>query len=529
MADEFEHTVLTHSFLDAYTQDLTKARSTIAQFKGAQRKIVTDQIIIQLYERWVEKFGFKEKQIKEHLEWRDVQIRDIKTSWTMKEILEGSDYIEELVPSLIPLSSLIIFFAGGKTGKTSALIDLIYGITVSGQWLGLPCKRGKVIQFDLEQSRSTYKRKIIKRGFSDPEANHLRFNDIIRIEKKFNILEDLDKLREYIYEYQPVLVTFDSFRKILAPTGISENSAEAGGLLYMLQDVCIETGVNIVVIHHSNKSGKGIEAISGSGSLIGASDGLFKFDKFRNEQGQTRVKLQTYPRDGIERTLVLKMNHKVGGRWDLCIEQELNVDPQVEHFQSKIIRLLSGKPHRKYLESEIKLNTKASPKDEEHFQQAMTNLQELAIIYSEKIDHQNFLYFIHKESPFFDETNYLSQFITHEAALADELVRCFTRQEVRLLTAEWDAKLKSKVFSLLSDKEQEVVKSLLTNSPYTVGDDVVYNGVVLTVQEYKIENKTYWFKLTDYEDWVSEDDLGLYSEKSDTDVVELDPQSPESF
>lgn len=519
-----------NSFVDLYTQDLAKARKTIAEFRGEKRKIVTDMTVVQLYERWVERLGFKEKQIREHLDWKDTQIRDVKTSWSIREILEGSDYIEELVPSLIPLSALLIFFASGKTGKTSALIDLIFGITVSGQWLGLPCKRGKVIQYDLEQSRSTYKRKVVKRGFSDPEANHLRFNDIIRVEKKFNILEDLDKLREYIYEFKPVLVTFDSFRKILAPTGISENSAEAGGLLYMLQDICIETGVNICVIHHSNKSGKGVEAISGSGSLIGASDGLFKFDKFTNDQGQTRVKLQTYPRDGIERTLVIKMNHRLGGRWDLCIEKELNVDPEVEHLQGKIIRLLSTKPHNKYSEQSIKSSLRVDRSVEEHFQQAMTNLQELSIIYSEKIDHENFIYFIHEESPFFDDTNYLSKYITQEAILADELVRCNGRQEVRLLTADWDTTLKSKVFALLSEKEQQLVKDLLTNCPYSIGQDVVYNGLVLSVQESKIENKTYWFRLSDYEDWVSEDDLGLYVEEPVVEVVdELDPQSADSF
>jgi hypothetical protein len=388
-------------------------------------------------------------------------------------------------------------------------MDLIYGVTVSGEWLGLPCKKGKVIQYDLEQSRSTYKRKAIKRGFSDPEANHLRFNDIIRIEKKFNILEDLDKLREYIYDFQPVLVTFDSFRKILAPTGISENSAEAGGLLYMLQDICIETGVNICLIHHSNKAGKGIEAISGSGSLIGACDGLFKFDKIKNDQGETRVKLQTYPRDGIERTLVLKMNHKAGGRWDLGIEKELNIDPEVGHLQGKIIRLLSAKPQSKYTEQQIKSSLRISS-NENHFQQAITNLQELSIVYSEKIDHVTFNYFIHEESPFFDDTNYLLKYITYEATLADELVRCMTRKEVRLLTSEWDVTLKSKVFSLLSEREQKLVKDLLTNCPYTTGQEVIFNGLVAVVVESKAEEKTYWFKLADYDDWISEDDIGLY-------------------
>lgn len=518
-----------HSFLDAYTQALAQARATISQYKGLQRRIVTDQLIIKLYENWVEKFGFSVKQIKEHLDWKDTQIRDVKTSWSIREILDGSDYVPELVPSLIPKGALLLWASDGKVGKTSTLIDLIYGVSVSGEWLGLPVERGKVIQYDLEQGRNIYKRKILKRGFSDPSANHLRFNDIVRVEKKFNILEDLDKLREYIYDFEPKLVTFDSLRKILAPTGISENSAEAGGLLYLLQDICIETGITMICLHHCNKSkGNTIGgSISGSNSLLGANDGVFKFSSFRNNQGQPRVKLETLPREGLQRTLVIKMNRRKGGRYDLEIEEELNILPEVNHIQGKLIRTLSQKPHRKYSDEELSRDCRG---DFEHYQTALDNLQEYGIVYAEQISEDKYLYFIPQESPFFDDTNYLSKYITVEARLADELVRCNGRQEVRILTADWDTALKSKVFALLSEKEQQLVKDLLTNCPYSIGQDVVYNGLVLTVQESKIENKTYWFKLADYEDWISEDDLGLYVEESVVEVVaELDPQSTDSF
>lgn len=521
--------VQTGSFLNLYMKDLAKARTDISLHKGLERKIVTDQVIVKIYEEWCSRLGFKEKQIKEHLDWKDTQIRDVKTSWSISEILDGSDYVPELVPSLIPKGALLLWAASGKTGKTSTLIDLIYGVTVSGEWLGLPVEMGKVIQYDLEQGRNIYKRKILKRGFSDPAANHLRFNDIIRVEKKFNILEDLDKLREYIYAYEPKLVTFDSLRKVLAPTGISENSAEAGGLLYLLQDICIETGVTFVILHHCNKGKGGSigDSISGSNSLLGANDGVFKFTSLRNERGEPRVKLETLPREGVPRTLVIKMNKKQGGRFNLEIEKELNILPEVEYLQGKLIRTLSQKPHRKYTDEDLARSCRG---EAEHYQTALDNLQEYGIAYAEQISEDKFLYYIPEESPFFDDTNYLSKYITVEARLADELVRCNGRQEVRLLTADWDTTLKSKVFALLSEKEQQLVKDLLTNCPYSTGQDVVYNGLVLAVQESKIENKTYWFKLADYEDWVSEDDLGLFVEEFVVEVVaELDPQSSDSF
>lgn len=535
MVDEFvkqDHTVLAHSFLDAYTQDLTKARATIAQFKGLQRKIVTDQIIIQLYERWVEKFGFKEKQIKEHLDFEESIIdANFKSSYSFRELLEaGREAGEWLVPSFFQPASLYVCFGSGKSGKSTFVLDLKYAILVSGKFLGIPVKKGKVLDFNLEEGASLSAMKMVERGFDDDDATFLKYSDVYRIEKSFNLLEDIPKLEQMIYDFRPSLVTFDSLRMMLAGTGISENSAEVAPLMYRLQQVFIKSGFcTSLLIHHANKSVKDVGGASGHSSIASANDGLFKFAKIKNEQGQPRTEMQSYPRNGLPRTLVLSMVRSEGGRWEMAIESEKDADPVIESWCNKIIRALTSKPHQKYTNKELRAKlgiTKCS-----EYEEALIKLREMCIIEVERINKE-FVYSIPENSAWFDNESSLLSHISNESRLADTLAKCKTRQDLRILSKEWTTELKQSVVRLLSDTEKELVKTLSTTCPYHAGNEVVYNGVIVPVVDTKFDEKTktFYFLLQDNGDeWVSEDDLSMMEETVEEKVEKIDPQDSTLF
>ena len=111
-----------HSFLDAYTADLAKARANIAQYKGLQRRIVTDQVVVKLYEDWVSRFGFKEKQIKEHLDFQESTLAaNFKTSFSFRELLEaGKDAGQWLAPSF--------FQPAGRVHRLADLEKTFFGV-----------------------------------------------------------------------------------------------------------------------------------------------------------------------------------------------------------------------------------------------------------------------------------------------------------------------------------------------------------------------------------------------------------------
>lgn len=527
-----DNTLPTHSFLDAYTQDLTKARATIAQFKGLQRKIVTDQIIIQLYERWVEKFGFKEKQIKEHLDFEESIIdANFKSSYSFRELLEaGREAGEWLVPSFFQPASLYVCFGSGKSGKSTFVLDLKYAILVSGKFLGIPVKKGKVLDFNLEEGASLSAMKMVERGFDDDDATFLKYSDVYRIEKSFNLLEDIPKLEQMIYDFRPSLVTFDSLRMMLAGTGISENSAEVAPLMYRLQQVFIKSGFcTSLLIHHANKSVKDVGGASGHSSIASANDGLFKFAKIKNEQGQPRTEMQSYPRNGLPRTLVLSMVRSEGGRWEMAIESEKDADPVIESWCNKIIRALTSKPHQKYTNKELRARLGINKCSE--YEEALIKLREMCIIEVERINKE-FVYSIPENSAWFDNESSLLSHISNESRLADTLAKCKTRQDLRILSKEWTTELKQSVVRLLSDTEKELVKTLSTTCPYHIDDEVVYNGVIVPVVDTKFDEKTktFYFLLQDNGDeWVSEDDLSMMEETVEEKVEEIDPQDSTLF
>jgi hypothetical protein len=531
-----EPTAPAHSFLDAYTADLAKARATIAQYKGLQRRIVTDQLIIKLYETWCERFGFSVKQIKEHLDFQESQMTtSFKTSYTFRELLEaGREAGEWLVPSFFQPSSLYTIFSGAKAGKSTLVLDLKYAVLVSGRFLGMPVRKGKVLDFSLEEGVSLSAMKMVERGFDDDEASYLKYSDIYRIEKSFNLLEDIAKLEEMIYDFQPSLVTFDSLRMMLAGTGISENSAEMAPLMYRLHQVFIKSqGTTGICIHHKSKAGKDIDGASGHSSIASANDGLFKITKIKNEQGQTRTELQTFPRNGLPRVLVLNMARSEGGRWSMEIESEKDADPVIESWSNKIIRVLTSQPYQRYTNKELRAKLGINKCSE--YEDALIKLREMCIIEVDRVNRE-FVYSIPESSAWFNDETSLLAHISNESRLADKLVKCKTRQDLRIFTRDWSIQLKQSIVRLLSDSEKDLVKTLSTTCPYSTGDEVVYNGLIVTVVDSRFDDKAkiFYFLLQDNgEDWVSEDDLSAnqpqIEETIEEKVEEVDPQDASLF
>lgn len=525
----------TYSFLDAYTTDLGKARANIAQYKGLQRRIVTDQVVVKLYENWVDKFGFSVKQIKEHLDFEESQMTtSFKTSYSFRELLEaGREAGEWLVPSFFQPSALYTIFSGAKAGKSTLVLDLKYSILVSGKFLGMPVRKGKVLDFSLEEGVSLSAMKMVERGFDDDDASFLKYSNVYRIEKSFNLLEDIAKLEDMIYEFKPALVTFDSLRMMLAGTGISENSAEMAPLMYRLHQVFIKSeGTTGICIHHKSKQGKDVDGASGHSSIASANDGLFKITKIRNEQGQARTELQSFPRNGLPRTLILNMARSEGGRWCMEIESEKDTDPVIEGWSNKIIRVLTSKPHQRYTNKELR--TKLGINKCSEYDDALIKLREMCIIEVDRVNKE-FVYSIPESSAWFDDDSSILCHISTESRLADTLVKCKTRQDLRILTRDWSLQLKQNVVKLLSEFERDLVRLLSSTCPYIVGESVVYNGLVVNITDTKLEEKQkiFFFQLADNgAEWVSEDNLSFYVPMVTEPVIveeKIDPQSTDSF
>lgn len=526
-----------NSFVDLYTQDLAKARQTIAQYKGLQRRIVTDQLIVQLYERWVQKFGFKEKQIKEHLDFQECKADvAIKTEYTFRELMAaGKEAGEWLVPGLMQPGTLTINWGLPKSGKTTFTQALMKSVLITGELIGVPVLKGKVIDYQLEQSVGMSASKMADCGFDDDAASFLNYTDVYKHKISFNLLEDLGKLEEEVFTFKPRLVIFDSFRAMLAGTGISEYSFEATALMYQLQRVFTRSNFTAgVVLQHQNKSKEsGVTQLAGHNGLAGACDLLINFKKIRNKDGEERVEMTTIPRNGVPRHLVIAQKFEEGGRWSLEIETEHNINQEVRNMSNRIIRVLISRPYSKYTSRQIK--ERLGINNSTDYEQALIDLKRMCLISVEKVD-RDFIYSMPETSAWFDNESGLLAHISNESRLADALVKCKTRQDLRIFTKEWTTQLKQNVVKLLSDSERELVRTLSTTCPYSTGDEVVYNGLIVPVVDTKFDTQTkiFYFLLQDNGDeWISEDDLSAnqpqIEETIEGKVEEVDPQDTSLF
>lgn len=511
MTNENQEDGLVHEkpYIDLYIQDIVTASSILSEYKGLERQIAYDRLLIRLIEKWKRIFGFDSRTFKLHLDrCQSVSTVDEVTSYTFRELLEKAAVIGDwLAPSYLQPGAMYFWFGLGKEGKTTAAVDLIHGVLISGKWLDVPVKKGRVLWYNLEEGIPSINNKLQSRGFdddTDSNSNLLKYSDLFRIERGFNIRDDLENLRQTIREFRPSLVVIDSFRKSLEGTGITENDPTAGILAYALQSVFIQSNTTGIIIHHANKSGKGTTKMSGHNSLIGANDGLFHFYAVTNQNGQKRIRIDTSPRDGVPRCLITKKTVSEGGRWFIEVESEVGIDVNLIDIKKKILRLLSSQAvvyTKDQIASKLGLNN-----EDERLSEALIELQELQIVSTTKNKNKKvFEYFLPSDSAWFSVDTNLSSFITQEARLADELSRCSSSLEIRSLTKSWDNKLKISVYKLLSLEEIDRLTRLMDISPYSIDESILYNNQLSVITDIKKEGRDFYYKVSDNDGWIHQD------------------------
>ena len=417
---------------------------------------------------------------------------DKKTGWDLSEILDLEEKMDSWIsPNLIRAGGgLVLVTAAPKVGKTLvAGYNLAYGITVSGEFLGAPCMRGRVLLYQSEEGILTVKRRLVSRGIE--MWNQLAHNAIktnaIRVERKFAIT-DVATLRRDIAKHKPDIVIFDSLRGISANSGISENSPEISQPIYLLQRVLQHEGVTGILIHHSKKNCKGdsLEDASGHLSIGGANDGGISLSLVPNSDERI-ISLRTFPREGSPVNYHIKRTHdKDTGYWGFQKLYEVGVDPIVVKIEKKILRFLSKKvndsPGSSYSKDEI--NTFLSMSDiEDSLDLALERLAESCQISESKVKDEvrkagfKLVYSVPENSPWLNFGD--NQHPEYDEA--EKLTACKTKAQIDLLRKQWSKdypeKFDNKVWGCLSLPEQERLLEIANPFKFIVGDRVIYNGV----------------------------------------------------
>ncbi|MBQ6117610.1 MAG: AAA family ATPase, partial [Clostridia bacterium] len=176
---------------------------------------------------------------------------------------------EELIAGVLRMGHKMLLAGSSKAGKSFLLMELCIAIAEGREWLGFPCRQGRVLYVNLE---------------IDPASAVNRFTRIYRAlgipqDNAFNILmwnlrghaKPIDRLAapliRRLLDGRCDAVVIDPIYKVL--TGDENSAAEMSAFCNFLDAVCEQTGCAVIYCHHHSKgdqSGKRItDRASGSG------------------------------------------------------------------------------------------------------------------------------------------------------------------------------------------------------------------------------------------------------------------------
>ena len=176
----------------------------------------------------------------------------------------------ELIQGVLRVGHKMLISGPSKAGKSFLLMELCIAIATGGEWLGFPCKKGRVFYINLE---------------IDPNSCINRFLEIYEALGITNVADikniDIWNLRGHavpLDELVPNLIKrtkdkhydaiiLDPIYKVI--TGDENNASEMAKFCNQFGRICTETGCAAIYCHHHSKGAQGskraMDRASGSG------------------------------------------------------------------------------------------------------------------------------------------------------------------------------------------------------------------------------------------------------------------------
>jgi len=508
--------------LENYKKDLEKLSSL-------EDIIERDYLRNVIASKYGELLGFRPQEIETHLKiYKRASDLDIKDTYTLQEILSHYDPTANwIIPRILFSTGLYILAGYAKAGKSLFCYELINALVMSGDFLGIPARKGRVLYYQCEEPINTVQMRLFTRGFDDNEQllkEALADNRLI-IKRKLDLKTDLKEMELFIQEYKPQVVFIDSLRAVSATIDASENSPEIGKYLYPLQRVMAMNDVCGILVHHANKNqnAKGINRISGNNAIAGANDGMIILDRVQAgtvsglevelAPQEWLTKVETYPRNTAPFTFYSKRATGEGGRWRYEIVYEEGTNESIENAKQKILRYLVRICPKDSSTEEICRETGLFYTDLAT-REAFAQLTDYLLIECKKNrETKKFSYGINPSSPWmfrkdsFEEEEvsdpfYIPDtqiqavsFLSHESKLAEKLMACVTHEEFEVLTQNLPVEVKAKVWDLLSPEEKTRLLRLIFPPKYVEGATIEYENEVSAVVSLVRHQKDWYYKL----------------------------------
>lgn len=180
---------------------------------------------------------------------------------------------EYTISGILPDSGLAVLLGRGKHGKSTLVTHACRAVAAGLSFLDQQTKIKPIVYVNYEMAED-YLQTLLRAGNCPTGAY------IISRPETILSLKTIGKIMDQV-ENGPGMMVIDSFRGAFKLQGDAENLAGgAGVILRQLQDLAIDKGWLIILIHHSNRGSKeGPDSVSGTGDWIAAPDVLWSWSR----------------------------------------------------------------------------------------------------------------------------------------------------------------------------------------------------------------------------------------------------------
>lgn len=194
----------------------------------------------------------------------------------MPEMVDISEYRkkdpqvpEELIEGILRRGHKMLISGSSKAGKSFLLMELAIAIAEGREWLGFPCRKGRVLYVNLEIDPESFVDRFI-RIYDALGLDRGKMRDITFWNLRGHAIpmdQLAPKIIRKVRDMRLDAIIIDPIYKII--TGDENNASEMGAFCNQFDKVATETGCSVIYCHHHSKGAQGfkkaMDRASGSG------------------------------------------------------------------------------------------------------------------------------------------------------------------------------------------------------------------------------------------------------------------------
>lgn len=182
---------------------------------------------------------------------------------------------DELIQGVLRVGHKMLISGPSKAGKSFLLMELCIAIVTGGEWLGFPCKKGRVFYINLEIDPNSCITRFLKiyNALGITDTNDMKNIDIWNLRGHAVPLDQLvPDIIKRTKDKQYDAIILDPIYKTL--TGDENSASDMAKFCNQFDLICTETGCAAIYCHHHSKGSQGSKkaADRASGSGVFARD-----------------------------------------------------------------------------------------------------------------------------------------------------------------------------------------------------------------------------------------------------------------